>query len=152
MNASRIGILLACFWVIGVASTATAAPIHHHAHPAVAGVGAPINPHAHPAVSPFEKKLGDKRIHCELLGHNPLLPCPHHKVPAGGNRTSFLNKECGGGPFQAASSRSVGDSPRFLVPVASAEDDMQISVSPLSPAVFYDPFYSHSLDRPPRSL
>ena len=152
MNASRIGILLACFWVIGVASTATAGPMHSHAYPAVAGDGAPINPHALKAVSPFEKNLGDKRIHCELLGHNPLLPCPHHKVPAGGNRTSFLNKECGGGPFQAPSSRSFAGTPPFLVHMASAGDGPQASVNYWNTAVFYDSLLSHSIDRPPRSL
>lgn len=151
MNASRIGILLACFWVIGV-SSATAGPMHSHAYPAVAGDGAPVNPPAPKAVSPFDRKLEGKRIHCELLGHNPLLPCPHHKAPAGGNRASFLSKECGGGPFQAPSSRSFAGTPQFLVPIASAGDEQRASVSYWNTAVFYDSLLSHSLDRPPRSL
>jgi hypothetical protein len=108
--------------------------------------------HVPQAVSPFEVKPGDKRLHCELLGHNPLLPCPHHKVPAGGKSDCYLTNECGGGPFQAPSTRSVGEYPRFLVSVASVEDDLQITESPLAQIIFYDPFYFHSLDRPPRAL
>ena len=154
MNARRISILLACFWVILVASTATASSghLHGHAHPAMVTDGAPWHPQAHQAVSPFEVIPGDKRLHCELLGHSPLLPCPHHKVPAGGKEECYLANECGGGPFQAPGSRSGVDSPRYLIPVAVAEDNLPIAVSSISPAVFYDPFYSHSLDRPPRAL
>ena len=152
MNNRRIGLLLACFWVILMASTATAGSMHSHAHPAGVTYGTPLYPQATKAVSPFEVKPGDKRLHCELLGHNPLLPCPHHKVPAEGKDNCYLTNECGGGPFQAPSLRSVGDSPRFLVPVASVEDDLQIAVSPTSRTAFYDPFYFHSLDRPPRAL
>lgn len=152
MNARRISILLACFWVTLTASTATAGSMHSHVHPAVVIDGAPLQPQASKAVSPFAANLGGKRLHCELLGHNPLLPCPHHKVPAGGKEECYLTSECGGGPFQAPSPRSVGDSHRYLVPVAIAEDDLPMAVSSTSPAVFYDPFYSHSLDRPPRAL
>lgn len=154
MNARRISILLACFWVILVASTAMASSGHSHAHthhPAVVTDEAFLHPQASKAVSPFEVK-GDKRLHCELLGHSPLLPCPHHKVPAGGKEDCYLANECGGGPFQAPSSRSVGDSPRYLVPVVAAEDDLPIAVSFISQSVFYDPFHFHSLDRPPRAL
>jgi len=154
MNTRRISVLLSCFWVVLMASTATAGLMHPdtHAHQAVVTDGAPWYPHAPKAISPFEVKMGDKRLHCELLGHNPLLPCPHHKIPVGGKDNCYLTNDCGGGPFQAPSSRSVGDSPRYLVPLASAEDDLQITVSSINPAVFYDPFYSHSLDRPPRAL
>ncbi len=148
----RISILLACFGVILMASTATAGSTHHHDHKAVAAYGAPVSLHAHQAVSPFEVKLGDKRLHCELLGHSPLLPCPHHKVPAGEKDRCFLTSDCGGGPFPAPSLRSMGDQPRILVPVASADDDLLLSGSAFSTAVFYDPFFSHSLDRPPRAL
>jgi len=154
MNVRRISILCACFWVILVASTAMASSGHSHAHvhPAVATDGPPLHPQAPKAVSPFEAKLGNKRLHCELLGHSPLLPCPHHKFPAGGKEDCYIANECGGGPFQAPSSRSVGDSPRYLVPVVMAEDDLPIAISSISPAVFYDPFYFHSLDRPPWAL
>ncbi len=154
MNARRTGQLLACFWVILMASTALAGSVHPHVHthPAVITDGAPLHPQAPKAVSPFEVKLGGKRLHCELLGHSPLLPCPHHKVPEDGKDNGSLTNECGGGPFQAPSSRSSGDSSRYLVPVAVAEDDLPIAVSSVSPAVFYDPFYFHSLDRPPRAL
>ena len=151
MNARRITILLACFWVTLMASTAMAGSMHLHAHPAMVTDGAPWHPHT-PAVSPFEVKLGDKRLHCELLGHNPLLPCPHHKIPVEGKDNCYLTSDCGGGPFQMPSSRSVGDFPRYLVPVVTPEDDLQMAVSPINPAVFYDPFYSNSLDRPPRAL
>jgi hypothetical protein len=154
MNARRISILLACFWVALTASTATAGAMHPHVHvhPAVVIDGAPLQPPASKAVSPFAANLGGKRLHCELLGHNPLLPCPHHKVPAGGKEDCYIANDCGGGPFQAPSSRSAGDYPRFLVPVVVAEDDLPIAVSSISSAVFYDPFYFHSLDRPPRAL
>jgi hypothetical protein len=152
MNARRIGLLFACFWVILLASTATAGTMHSHAHHAVVTDGAPLHPHAPKAVSPFEVKLGGKRLHCELLGHNPLLPCPHHKVPAEGEANCYLSSECGGGPFQAPSSRSLSDSSRFLIPVITAEDDSQIVTSFISQAVFYDPFYPLSFDRPPRAL
>jgi len=143
---------LACFWVILTASTAMAGLTHSHTHPAGVTDGAPLHPQVPTAVSPFEVKLGDKRLHCELLGHNPLLPCPHHKIPAGEKDNCYLSTECGGGPFQAPTSRSFGDSPRYLVPLVSIEDDLQIAVSFISQTVFYDPFYSHSLDRPPRAL
>ena len=154
MNARRISILVACFWVTLVASTAMASSGHPHAHvhPAVIADGAPLHLQASKAVSPFEVKPGGERLHCELLGHSPLLPCPHHKVPAGGKEDCYLANECGGGPFQAPSSRSFGDSPRYLIPVVVAEDDLPIAVSSISQAVFYDPFYFHSLDRPPRAL
>jgi len=154
MNARRICILLACLGVILMASTAMAGSMHPHGHvhPAVGIDGAPLNHRAPQAVSPFEIKPGDKRLHCELLGHSPLLPCPHHKVPAEEKEECYLTNECGGGPFQAPSSRSVGDSHRYLIPVATAEDDLPMAVSSLSPADCYDPFYSHSLDRPPRAL
>jgi hypothetical protein len=152
MNAKRIGFLLACSWVILLASTATAGTMHSHAHHAVVTDGAPLYPHAPKAVSPFEAKLGKKRLHCELLGHNPLMPCPHHKVPAKGEADCYLTSDCGGGPFQAPSSRSLGDSPRFLIPVVTAENSSQFSVSVLNISVLYDPTFFHSLDRPPRAL
>ena len=142
---------MACCWVILVASTAMAGSMHLHAHPAMVTDGAPWHPHT-PAVSPFEVKLGDKRLHCELLGHSPLLPCPHHKVPAGGEKDCYLANECGGGPFQAPSSRSVGDSPRYLVPVGTAEDDSQVAMNVFNSSILYDFTYFHSLDRPPRAL
>ena len=99
MNSRRISILLACLGVILMASTATAGSVHSraHVHPAVVIDGAPLNPQAVHAVSPFEVKPGGKRLHCELLGHSPLLPCPHHKVPAGGKEECYLTNECGGG-------------------------------------------------------
>ena len=152
MNARRIGLLLACFWVILMTSTAMAGSMHSHDHHAGVADGAPLNPHAPQAVSPFEVKLRDKGLHCELLGHNPLLPCPHHKIPAEGKDNYYLTNECGGGPFQAPSSRSVGDSPRFLLPVVTVEDNSRISINVSSSSVFYDPFFSHPLDRPPRAL
>jgi hypothetical protein len=152
MNARRIGLLLAGFWVILVASTATAGSMHTHAHHAGVTDGAPLHPHTHKAVSPFESKLGDKRLHCELLRHNPLLPCPHRKIPAKEKDNRYLTNDCGGGPFQAPGSRSVGDSPRFLIPEVTAEDDSRDSMNILNTSVFYDPFYFHSLDRPPRAL
>jgi len=154
MNARRFSILMACCWVILVASTAMAGSWHPHAHVhhAVVTDGPPLHPQAPKAVSPFEVKLGDKRLHCELLGHSPLLPCPHHKVPAGGEKDCYLANECGGGPFQAPSSRSVGDSPRYLVPVGTAEDDSQVAMNVFNSSILYDFTYFHSLDRPPRAL
>ena len=154
MNARRISILLTCLGVILMASTASAGSVHPHvhAHPAMVTDGAPLNPQVLQVASPFQVKPGDKRLHCELLGHSPLLPCPHHKVPADGKEECYLTNDCGGGPFQSSSSRSVGDSHRYLVPVTVAEDDLPMVVSSISPVVFYDPFYFHSLDRPPRAL
>ena len=152
MNIRRIGLLLACFWVILMASTAMAGSMHSHTHHVEVTHGVPLSPHVPQAVSPFEVKLGDKGLHCELLGHNPLLPCPHHKIPAGGKDNCYLTNECGGGPFQTPSSRSTGDSPRFLVPVVTVEDNSRFSMNVSNSSVFYDPFYSHSLDRPPRAL
>lgn len=152
MNSSRTGLLLASFWVVLVASTAMAGPMHTHAQHAGITDGAPLHRHAPQAVSPFEAKLGDKRLHCELLGHNPLLPCPHLKKPAQEKGKYYLANDCGGGPFPAPFSRSVGDSPRFLVPVATVEDDSRGPMNVSNIFVFYDPFYSHSLDRPPRAL
>jgi hypothetical protein len=152
MNARRIGLLLACSWVVLLASSATAGTMHSHAHHAMVTDVGPMHPQAPQAVSPFEVKPGDKRLHCELLGHNPLIPCPHHKVPAEGEADCYLSNECGGGPFQVPSSRSLGDSPRFLIPVITAEDDSQIVTNFISQAIIYDPFYPHSLDRPPRAL
>ncbi len=151
MNARRITILLACFWVTLMASTAMAGSMHLHAHPAMVTDGAPWHPHT-PAVSPFEVQPGDKRLHCDLLGHNPLLPCPHHKIPAGEKATCYLTNECGGGPFQMPSSRSVGDSPRYLVPVVTPEDDSRVAMNIFNSSVLYDFTYFHSLDRPPRAL
>jgi hypothetical protein len=149
----RFLILSACFGMILMASTAMAGSMHSHAHHAgVTNGGTPLHLHVHKAVSPFEAKLGDKRLHCELLGHNPLLPCPHNKIPAGEKETCFLKNECHGGPFQAPASESVGSSPRFLASVVSAENDLPITAGSISPTVIYDPFYSHSLDRPPRAL
>ncbi len=145
---------MACCWLILGASTATAGFLHAHthAHQTVAGDGAPWNPHIHKAVSPFETPIGDKRVHCELLGHNPLLPCPHHQMPAEGKRACYLTNECGGGPSPAPPSRSAGDMPRFLVSVPLAEADVPIFMTVWHHAVLYDPFHSHSLDRPPRAL
>ena len=154
MNFRRMCILLASIGMILMASAAIAGSMHSHGHayPLVITDGVPLNPHVVKAVSPFEVKPGGKGLHCELLGHNPLIPCPHHKVPADGKKECYLANECGGGPFQASPSRSVGDSHRYLVPVALAEDDLPMSVGFINPAVFYDPFYSHSIDRPPRTL
>lgn len=154
MQTRRISILMACCWLILGASTATAGSLHAHthAHQTVAGDGALWNPHIHKAVSPFETPIGDKRLHCELLGHNPLLPCPHHQMPAKGKRACYLTNECGGGPFPAPPSRSAGDMPRFLVSVPLAEADVPIFMTVWHHAVLYDPCHSHSLDRPPRAL
>ena len=152
MFTRRSALLLACSWVLLMASTALAGSGHSHAHHTGVIDGAPRHMHVPQAVSPFEVKPGDKRLHCELLGHNPLLPCPHHKVPAGEKGDCYLTSECGGGPFQTPSSRSIGECPRFLVSVTTVEDDLQMIASPLAQVVFYDPFYSHSLDRPPRAL
>jgi len=154
MNARRIFILLACLGVILMASTAMAGSMHSHGHvhPAVSNDGAPLNHLAPQAVSPFEAKLGGKGLHCELLGHSPLLPCPHHKVPAEGKKECSIANECGGGPFQGSASRSIGDSSRYLIPVVSTENNLSLVASFISQVVFYDPFYSHSLDRPPRAL
>jgi hypothetical protein len=154
MNARRTCILLACLGVILMASTAMAGSMHPHSHvhPAVGIDESPLRPQFVKADSPFEVKPGGKRLHCELLGHSPLLPCPHHKVPADGKEECYLTSECGGGPFQAPSPRSVGDSHRYLVPVASADDDLPMAVSSIRTAVVYDPFYFHSLDRPPRTF
>ena len=153
MNVRRFIILLACLGVILMASSASARSMHPHvhAHPAVVTDGAPLN-HQVQVVSPFQVKPGGKRLHCELLGHSPLLPCPHHKVPVEGKEECYLTNECGGGPFQSSSSRPVGDSHRYLVPVTVAKDDLPMAVSSINPVVFYDPFYFHSLDRPPRAL
>jgi len=150
----RFLILSACFGVILMASTAAiAGSMHSHAHHSgVTSGGTSPHLHAHKAVSPFEHKLGDKRLHCELMGHNPLLPCPHHKIPAGEKDACTIKNECGGGPFQAPASESVGKSPRFLNPVGSSEDDLLVTAGSTSPTVIYDPFYIHSLDRPPRAL
>jgi len=154
MNARRIFILLACLGVILMASTAMAGLMHPHGHvhPSVSNDGAPLNPHVVKAISPFEVKPGSKGLHCELLGHSPLIPCPHHKVPADGKEECYLTKDCGGGPFQGSSFRSAGDYPRFLIPVATAEDDSRFAMNVFNGSVFYDPFYFHSIDRPPRTL
>jgi hypothetical protein len=154
MKFRRVSILLACFWVILAASTAVAGSMHSHGHasPLVIADGAPLQPHAIKAVSPFEVKAGDKGLHCELLGHNPLIPCPHHKVPADGKEECYLTTDCGGGPFQAPFSRSAGEFPRFLVSVATVEDDLPIAVRSIRLTEYYDTFFSHSLDRPPRTL
>ena len=152
MNVRQIGLLLACFWVILMASTALAGSMHSHTAHAEVTLGAPLNPHVPQAVSPFEVKPGEKGLHCELLGHNLLLPCPHHKAPEGGKDNCYLTNECGSGPFPAPASRSAGDSPRFLVPVVTVEDNSRFSMNVSNSSVFYDPFYSHSLDRPPRAL
>jgi hypothetical protein len=149
-----MSILLAFCWVILAASNVTAGSAHYHghAHSAVVTDGAPLHPQVLKAVSPFEVKLGDKGIHCELLGHNPLLPCPHHKVPEGGKEDCYLANDCGGGPFQAPSSRSFGDSPRYLVPVLAAQEDSRVAMNVFNSPVWYDFTYFHSLDRPPRAL
>jgi hypothetical protein len=137
-----------------MASTAVAGSkhSHDHAHHKAVSDGVSLHPQFAKAVSPFEAKMGEKGIHCELLGHNPLIPCPHHKIPANGKEECYLTNECGGGPFQASPSRSVGDSPRYLVPAILAEDDLPIAMLPISSDVFYNPFYSQSPDRPPRTL
>lgn len=152
MNARSLIFVSACFGALFLmTSTATAGSMHSHGHQAGITHGAPLHPQAPQAVSPFEIMPGDKRLHCELLGHNPLLPCPHHKVPAG-ERDRFLDSDCSGGPFQAPSSRSFGDSPRYLVPVVLTAVDRQETLSSISLAVIYDSFHSDSLDRPPRAL
>lgn len=143
---------MACCWVILLASTATAGTMHSHAHPAAITDGAPWNPQASHAVSPFGVKPEAKRLHCELLGHNPLLPCPHHKIPAEGKDNFYLSNGCGGGPFQAPFYRSFGDSPRFLIPVATVEEDVPVALHVFSSTVFYDSTFTFSLDRPPRAL
>ena len=153
MNVRRVCILLACLGMILMASTALAGSMHSHAHHSgVVTDESPLRPQFVKAASPFELKPGSNGLHCELLGHSPLIPCPHHKVPASGKEEWYLANECGGGPFQAQSSRSVGDSHRYLVPIASAEDDLPMATGFINPVVFYDPFYSQSLDRPPRTL
>jgi len=114
--------------------------------------GAPLQPQASKAVSPFAANLGGKRLHCELLGHNPLLPCPHHKVPAGGKEDCYIANDCGGGPFQVPSSWSAGDYPRFLVPAVTTQDDSRIAMNVFNSSALYDSTYFHSLDRPPRAL
>jgi hypothetical protein len=150
----QIYMLLACIGLVLVASTAVAGSIHSHGHasPLVIADGMPLNPNAVKAASPFEVKPGSKVLHCKLLGHSPLIPCPHHKVPADGKDECYLTTDCGGGPFQAPSSRSVGDPPRYLISEAMAENDLPIAVRSIHATVCYDPFYSHLIDRPPRAL
>lgn len=143
---------MVCFWVVLAASTATAGSHPAHTHHALVTDGAPWHPQAPKAVSPFEVEKDGKRIHCELLGHNPLLPCPHHKIPAEGKDAFFITNDCGGGPFPAPSLGSMGGQPRFLVPVASADDGLQFSVRVFNSAVLYDSLLLNSLDRPPRAL
>ena len=94
MNFRRMCILLASIGMILLASTAIAGSMHSHshghAHLKVVSDGMPLNPNAVKAASPFEVKPGGKVLHCKLLGHNPLIPCPHHKVPADGKDECYL--------------------------------------------------------------
>jgi len=152
MNIRRFIVAGVCLWAILLASIAAAGPMHTHARHIAVADDAPWKPHVVQAVSPFKLHLKDKRLHCELLGHSPLLPCPHHKVPAGEKTKCYISNECSGGPLSAPSARSFGDSPRFLVPVASAADDSQFGMNTLVTPIFYDSIFSHSLDRPPRAL
>jgi hypothetical protein len=149
----RFLILSACFGVILMASSATAGSMHLHSHHAgVTNGGTPLHLHVHKTVSPFKAKLGDKRLHCELLGHNPLLPCPHNKIPVEEKDDCFLTNECDGGPFQSPASESAGKSPRFLIAVVAVEDRSQNSVTVSNSSVLYDSNFPYSLDRPPRAL
>jgi len=50
-----------------------------------------------PADSPFHKGMEEKRLHCDLLRHNPLMPCPHHKIPLGEKASCSVANDCGGG-------------------------------------------------------
>ena len=152
MSPRLIALLVACSWAILMASTALAGSTHSHAHHRGVNQGAPLNSHVPQAVSPFEVKLGDKRLHCELLGHNPLLPCPHGKIPTEGKDKSFLANECDGGPFQAPASESAGESPRFLGAVTAVVDLSQNFTAVSNYSVLYDSNFPRSLDRPPRAL
>jgi len=152
MNLRLIALLVACSWVVLMASTALAGSTHSHTHHKGVTQGAPLNSHAPQAASPFEVQLGDKRLHCELLGHNPLLPCPHGKIPAEGKDNCFLANECDGGPFQSPASESAGKSPRFLGAVTSVQRHSQIFTTHSNHSVLYDSSFPHSLDRPPRAL
>lgn len=152
MHPKTTGLLLTCFWLVLTASNAMAGSTHSHTHHVGVTSGAPLHVPLSQAISPFEVKLGNKRLHCELLGHNPLLPCPHHKVPADGKDNCYLANECGGGPFQAPASESAEKSPRFLIATVPVEDQPRISMTVPNRSVLYDSNFFHSLDRPPRAL
>jgi len=152
MNPRQIALLVASSWVILMASNAMAGSTHSHAHHVGIIHGAPLHVPVSQAVSPFEVKLGNNRLHCELLGHNPLLPCPHHKIPADGKDNCYLTNECGGGPFQAPASESAGKSPRFLIAIVIVEDQSRTLMTVSNRSVLYDSNLFHSLDRPPRAL
>ncbi len=122
----------------GVASAMPA--VSHHSH----------SDH-HKSLSPFGIKHG-KRLHCELLGHNPLLPCPHHNKPAGKKKNCLLTSDCGGGSFPAPNSQSAGDYPRFLKPLITTDENLPSFATVLAPTSFYDALFFSSLDRPPQAL
>jgi hypothetical protein len=144
----RLLILSVCFVFTLIAVNAEAGLTHSHN----AKAGAHVHAHADQAVSPFGDKLGNNRLHCELLGHNPLLPCPHHKMPSDKQNDCFLSNECGGGPFSASAYRSAGDYPRFLVPPVTADEDLPFFAYVLSTPIIYNVTVYHSLDRPPQAL
>ena len=134
-------ILIAFFLTALLGGTASAMP--GHTHHGSTGSG--------DTLSPFNIKH-EKRLHCELLGHNPLLPCPHQRVPAGKNKTCFLTNDCGGGPFPVPTSRSAADFPRFVAPSVMSDGDISFLTYVLTPHLFYDASIVSSLDRPPQAL
>lgn len=150
MLARQMLILSACFMFILVAVNAEAGSMHSYNTEALAGTH--LHSHAHQAVSPFKVKHENKRLHCELLGHNPLLPCPHRNIPANKRNECFLTNECGGGPFPEPAYRSIGDYPRFLVSLVTADEDLSSFVYVLNIPIIYNATFYHSLDRPPQAL
>lgn len=100
MKIGRIIIVAAFLGLMTLAaSTALASGAHSHAHNPGVTQDTLMNSHSSPqAISPFEKAAGKKHVHCDLLRHSPLLPCPHHKIPAGDEVPCSLANDCGGGP------------------------------------------------------
>ncbi|NIQ00842.1 MAG: hypothetical protein GWM98_10910 [Nitrospinaceae bacterium] len=135
MTARRIVIIIACAAGVLLASGASAGQTPH--------------PHKHQAHSPFSGVKGEKRVHCVLLGHNLMRPCPYHYKPVGKKDECFISRECEGGAgfptFQNATPLPLALSTPYFEPPFPLRD-LRSAGEP-----FFHPVIVSTLEPPPKS-
>lgn len=117
-----------------------AAPAHHHSAPVKHEKG----------ISPFDGKAPSHKLHCILLGHSMMKPCPvgseGQKVPC------ELSRPCHNGPVSGSTSSS--GSGNFGFAAAWFHWGPVLPSSVFNPRLIslFDSHFISPLEHPPRSV
>jgi len=108
--------------------------------------------HDHGVVSPFDKKQGEKPIHCLLNNHTfKDTFCPHTRSPSGEDSTHRISFDCGGqttGNILTNSANNIYliEARLYKIVTPSLNEKIPSTISYLSER------FKDSLDPPPRVL